>query len=157
MAFKIVIFFAAVSMAAAGVISAYDDHSAYYQPAQAVYKQATLVKQVEHEEPANYDFKYEVHDPQTGDVKQQHETSNNGAISGQYSLIEADGQRRIVDYTADDVHGFNANVRRESVEGHQIVKTLQPAIAVQKVLQPAHISYSAPQEQYYSAPNYYHH
>ena len=30
-------------------------------------------------------------------------------------MVEADGTRRIVDYTADDVHGFNANVRKEGV------------------------------------------
>lgn len=147
MAFKLVIFFAACSMASAGVLQAYD-HQAYYQP------QATLVKQVVHaaEAPANYDFNYDVHDQHTGDIKQQHETAQNGAISGQYSLIDADGFRRIVDYTADDHHGFNANVRREPL-GHQqaVVKTVQPAIAVQKII-------SQPAPQYYAAqPSYYHH
>ena len=159
MAFKLVIFFAAASMASAGLIPAYEQQS-YYQPAATVYKQAAVLKQVVHEEPANYDFNYDVHDPHTGDVKQQHETAHDGAIQGQYSLIDADGYRRIVDYTADDHHGFNANVRREPVEGHKIIKTVQPAIAVQKIIaQPAIAvqKYIAPAPQYYSAPSYYHH
>jgi hypothetical protein len=125
-----------------------------YQP--AVVKQLvqpTLVKQVVHEAPATYEFNYDVHDPHTGDIKQQHEVAKDGAISGQYSLIDADGYRRIVDYTADDHHGFNANVRREPVEGHkQVVKTIQP---VQKIIaQPAIAiqKYAAPAPQYYSAP-----
>jgi hypothetical protein len=67
----------------------------------------------EPEAPANYEFKYDVHDEYTGDIKSQSETAVNGAIKGQYSLIDSDGYKRIVDYTADDVHGFQANVRRE--------------------------------------------
>jgi hypothetical protein len=166
MAFKLVIFFAAASMASAGIIADYPQQ-AYYQPQAAIIKQAAIVKQVVHEEPANYDFNYDVHDTHTGDIKQQHESAKNGAISGQYSLIDADGYRRIVDYTADDHHGFNANVRREPLEGHKIIKTVQPAIAVQKVIAqpaiavqkyvaPAPQYYSAPAQQY-SAPSYYHH
>jgi hypothetical protein len=143
-----------------------------YQP--AVVKQLVqpaLVKQVAYAEaPANYEFNYDVHDSHTGDIKQQHEVAKDGAISGQYSLIDADGYRRIVDYTADDHHGFQANVRREPVEGHKIIKEVQPtiikkivaqpAIAVQKYVAPApqYQSYSAPAPQYhqqqYSAPQY---
>ncbi|CRL00573.1 CLUMA_CG013833, isoform A [Clunio marinus] len=133
-----------------------------YQP--AVVKQIvqpTYVKQVAHEEPANYEFNYDVHDPHTGDIKQQHEHAHDGAIQGQYSLIDADGYRRIVAYTADDHHGFQANVRREPVEGHKVVKTVQkviaqPAIAVQKYIQPAQPiavqKYIQPAQQYVSAP-----
>ncbi|CRL01388.1 CLUMA_CG014318, isoform A [Clunio marinus] len=65
------------------------------------------------EAPANYDFKYEVHDEKTGDLKRQSETAKNGAVKGQYSLIDSDGFKRIVDYTADDIHGFQATVKRE--------------------------------------------
>lgn len=61
----------------------------------------------------NYHYKYEVHDEKTGDIKGQHETVENGQVKGQYSLIDSDGFRRIVDYTADDVNGFQATVRRE--------------------------------------------
>jgi len=51
-------------------------------------------------------------------------------VQGAYSLIEADGTRRIVEYTADPVHGFNAVVRREGA----VVKAVAP---VAKVLAPA--------------------
>jgi hypothetical protein len=65
------------------------------------------------EKPANYDFKYEVHDEKTGDIKRQSETAVHGAVKGQYSLIDSDGYKRIVEYTADDNHGFQATVKRE--------------------------------------------
>ena len=141
-----------------------------------IVSQPTLVKKVEYEEPANYEFNYSVHDEQSGDIKQQQESAKDGVISGQYSLIDADGFRRIVDYTADDVHGFNAQVRREPIEGfkapvvHKVIAQPQyhsaPAQVVQKVISqpqyysaPAPVKYVAPvvqkivaQPQYYSAP-----
>lgn len=64
------------------------------QPAVVKHIQPALIKQVhhhEHEEPANYEFKYDVHDTHTGDIKQQHEVAHNGQIQGEYSLIDADG------------------------------------------------------------------
>lgn len=67
----------------------------------------------EDETPKNYDYKYEVHDEKTGDIKRQSETASNGVVKGQYSLIDSDGFRRVVEYTADDHHGFQATVRRE--------------------------------------------
>ncbi|EZA48762.1 hypothetical protein DMN91_005217 [Ooceraea biroi] len=60
-----------------------------------------------------YAYAYDVQDTLTGDAKSQHESRNGDVVSGSYSLIEADGTRRIVDYTADPVNGFNAVVRRE--------------------------------------------
>jgi Insect cuticle protein len=77
----------------------------------------------EPEAPANYDFKYEVHDEHTGDIKRQSETAVNGAVKGQYSLIDSDGYRRVVEYTADDHHGFQAVVKREPTH----FKVPQPA------------------------------
>jgi Insect cuticle protein len=49
-------------------------------------------------------------------------------VKGQYSLVEADGTRRIVDYTADSVHGFNAVVSKEGQPQQHVVKTVQPAV-----------------------------
>jgi len=153
MAIKFVILLACASVALAGVLQpAYDSY--YQQPTIIKQVQPAYVKQVVHEEPANYEFNYDVHDQHTGDIKQQQESAKNGVISGQYSLIDADGYRRIVDYTADDHHGFNANVRREPLEGHKVVK------AVKVVQQPIIQKYIAqPQQQYYAAPQaqYYHH
>lgn len=66
--------------------------------------------------PAEYNFNYEVHDEHTGDIKSQHETRNGDRVEGYYTLIDSDGHKRIVEYTADDHHGFNANVRREPTD-----------------------------------------
>lgn len=72
-----------------------------------------LSKVVEVESPPHYDFSYSVNDPNTGDVKQQQESRVNDVVQGSYSLVEPDGHRRIVHYTADDHNGFNAVVQRE--------------------------------------------
>lgn len=60
-----------------------------------------------------YSYGYDVQDALTGDSKSQYETRNGDVVSGSYSLIEADGTRRVVEYTADPVNGFNAVVHRE--------------------------------------------
>ncbi|XP_054734870.1 larval cuticle protein A2B [Anastrepha obliqua] len=77
-----------------------------------------------------YSFSYDVHDGTTGDVKNQQEVRSGDVVQGAYSLIEPDGTRRIVEYTADPVHGFNAIVRREPIA----VKAVAP---IAKVLAPA--------------------
>lgn len=74
--------------------------------------------QEQHEEPANYNFEYSVHDEHTGDIKSQKETAHDGHIEGHYSLVEPDGHRRIVHYTADDHSGFEAKVEREEIKGY---------------------------------------
>lgn len=57
-----------------------------------------------------YEFSYSVADGQTGDNKSQHEIRDGDVVHGEYSLLEADGSIRRVQYTADDEHGFNAVV-----------------------------------------------
>ncbi|KAI8429069.1 hypothetical protein MSG28_007637 [Choristoneura fumiferana] len=57
-----------------------------------------------------YDFSYSVADGHTGDNKSQHESRDGDAVHGEYSLLEADGSVRKVQYTADDHSGFNAVV-----------------------------------------------
>ncbi|CAO1306939.1 unnamed protein product [Diamesa serratosioi] len=152
MAFKFFALFAVLAVASAG--------PQYYQSGHESY-QPTHVKNVEYADaPATYDFNYSVHDDHTGDIKQQHETAKDGVISGQYSLIDADGFRRIVDYTADDVHGFNAEVRppvKYVAPAPQYYSA--PAPVVHKVIAqpqyysaPAPVKYAAPAPQYYSAP-----
>ena len=160
-----------MAAASAGVIL---DQPSYHHGAQHVYQAApayhsqpilkTLVHKEHHEIDAHpqYSFSYDVHDSHTGDLKNQHETRDGDVVKGQYSLIEADGTRRIVDYTADDIHGFNAVVTKEGVPQPQLVKTIQPALiktvqpALIKTVQPAYIA----QPQYVHAqPQYnsYHH
>ncbi|XP_035429017.2 cuticle protein 7-like [Spodoptera frugiperda] len=57
-----------------------------------------------------YDFSYSVADGHTGDNKSQQESRDGDAVHGEYSLVEADGSVRRVQYTADDHNGFNAVV-----------------------------------------------
>ncbi|XP_014228160.1 larval cuticle protein A2B-like, partial [Trichogramma pretiosum] len=71
------------------------------------------VKLEQPDAPAQYSYAYDVQDSSTGDSKAQYETRNGDVVQGSYSLVEPDGTRRIVDYTADPANGFNAVVRRE--------------------------------------------
>lgn len=68
----------------------------------------------------SYSFAYDIQDGVTGDSKSQHESRQGDVVHGSYSFIEADGTKRIVDYTADDHNGFNAVVRREHIGGKPI-------------------------------------
>ncbi|XP_022900264.2 cuticle protein 19-like [Onthophagus taurus] len=65
-----------------------------------------------------YAYAYDVHDPSTGDIKNQHETRHGDSVRGQYSLTEPDGSRRTVDYSSDPNTGFNAIVRRNGQQVH---------------------------------------
>ncbi|ALC39814.1 Cpr23B [Drosophila busckii] len=62
--------------------------------------------------PAKYSYNYEVNDETTGDIKSHSETRDGDVVRGSYSLIDPDGYKRIVTYTADREHGFNAVVNR---------------------------------------------
>uniref|UniRef100_A0A1A9WG97 Uncharacterized protein n=1 Tax=Glossina brevipalpis TaxID=37001 RepID=A0A1A9WG97_9MUSC len=69
---------------------------------------------VEHEHYAypKYEYEYGVKDLKTGDIKKQWETRDGDVVKGTYSLKEADGSTRVVDYTADKHNGFNAVVKQ---------------------------------------------
>lgn len=90
----------------------------YHTPlAAAIYKTPTYLKPYDSEDshddaPANYDFSYSVHDDHTGDIKSQEESRRGDAVHGKYELIDSDGYKRIVEYTADKHTGFNAVVHR---------------------------------------------
>ncbi|KAK9499716.1 hypothetical protein O3M35_002710 [Rhynocoris fuscipes] len=78
-----------------------------------------------------YSFSYSVADAITGDNKGQTETRDGDVVQGSYSLIEADGSRRIVDYTADPVNGFNAVVHKEAATvAHAPVAVAHAPVAV---------------------------
>lgn len=81
----------------------------------AVVPVAPLAKLEEFDAVPQYSFAYDVQDAVTGDSKAQYETRNGDIVQGSYSLIEADGTRRIVEYTADPINGFNAVVSREPI------------------------------------------
>ncbi|XP_047526763.1 cuticle protein-like [Vanessa atalanta] len=65
-----------------------------------------------------YDFSYSVADGHTGDNKSQHESRDGDAVHGEYSLLEADGSVRTVQYTADAHNGFNAVVSNSAPTKH---------------------------------------
>lgn len=69
--------------------------------------------------PAKYDFNYGVHDEHTGDIKSQTETRQGDVVQGSYSVIDPDGFRRTVTYTADEHNGFQATVNRERLDNYQ--------------------------------------
>ena len=120
-----------------------------------------------------YNFNYEVQDAETGDYKAQTETRDGDNVQGQYWLYDADGYRRIVDYTADAVNGFNAVVRREPLQLAPATPVQQPTAAplpkpvkleapkIQAPLKPATIinTYSQPATfiRTYAAPTVVHH
>ncbi|XP_032529695.2 cuticle protein 7-like [Danaus plexippus] len=87
-----------------------------------------------------YEFNYAVNDPSTGDNKAQSETREGGVVRGSYSLTEPDGTIRVVEYTADDVRGFNAVVKRIGQASHP--QTIRPVVkeVVQPVYQPIQAS-----------------
>lgn len=107
------------------------------------------VKHVEYEAPAAYDFSYSVHDEHTGDIKSQSESRKGDAVHGSYSLVDADGYQRTVEYTADDHNGFNAVVHREPLGHHKVV-----AAPVHKVIA-APVHYAAAPVHYAPAPVHY--
>ncbi|XP_037821339.1 probable zinc transporter protein DDB_G0282067 [Lucilia sericata] len=59
-----------------------------------------------------YEFSYGVKDPKTGDIKSHTETRDGGNVKGKliYTLKEADGTTRHVEYSADKHKGFKAIV-----------------------------------------------
>ncbi|KAM3962375.1 uncharacterized protein ACR2FA_003616 [Aphomia sociella] len=65
-----------------------------------------------------YAYEYKIEDPHTGDNKYHHETRDGDVVKGVYSLHEADGTIRIVEYTADKHNGFNAVVKHEGHAQH---------------------------------------
>lgn len=65
---------------------------------------------------APYDFAYAVNDPDTGDIKSHQESNDGNIVRGQYELIDEDGFKRTVNYTADDRNGFSAVVQRVPID-----------------------------------------
>ncbi|CAB3387592.1 Hypothetical predicted protein [Cloeon dipterum] len=121
------------------------------------------VKAVDYHARPHYSFNYGVNDPHTGDHKSQSETRDGDYVKGQYSLLEADGTTRTVDYTADPINGFNAHVTRSGHAVHAapvkayayaapaVVKTIAPIVhatpavhAVPIAYKTASLAYAAP-------------
>ncbi|XP_071439690.1 larval cuticle protein A3A-like [Hetaerina americana] len=162
MAFKFVVFAALLAVARAGLIPSLGYAApavAYAAPVARAVVAAPVAKAVvdtDYDPNPHYSYSYDIQDALTGDSKGQSETRDGDVVSGQYSLIEADGTRRIVDYTADPVNGFNAVVRKEAAT---VVKAAVAAPVVAKVAAPivsrayaAPLAYHAPVAAAYHAP-----
>ncbi|KAM3961148.1 cuticular protein RR-2 motif 73 [Aphomia sociella] len=79
-----------------------------------------------------YSYAYDIQDAITGDSKSQQESRSGDVVQGSYSLVEPDGTRRIVEYTADPHNGFNAVVHKEPLGG--VVKAVAPVAAAHAFL-----------------------
>ncbi|XP_026332277.1 larval cuticle protein A2B-like [Hyposmocoma kahamanoa] len=80
-----------------------------------------------------YSYGYDVQDALTGDYKGHQEHRNGDLVTGSYTVVDPDGTRRIVDYAADPLNGFNAVVRREPL----LVTSPARVVAPAPVLAPA--------------------
>ncbi|XP_017133230.1 larval cuticle protein A2B [Drosophila elegans] len=137
MAFKFVALLALIAAASAGVVlpAAQVYHAApaqvatYAAPAPAVLKTVAhpvLAKSDEEYDPhPQYKYAYDVQDSLSGDSKSQVEERDGDVVRGEYSLIDSDGFKRTVQYTADPINGFNAVVNREPLV-KTVVKTVAP-------------------------------
>lgn len=102
---------------------------ALYSPAPYVnYAVAPNSYDADYDHNPSYAYAYDVHDQLTGDSKSQHESRHGDVVHGSYSLVDPDGTKRTVDYTADPHNGFNAVVTKEP-----LVKAYAPAPAVYPV------------------------
>lgn len=81
-----------------------------------------------------YKYSYNIDDPTTGDVKSQHEVRQGDVVSGSYTVVDPDGTKRTVDYTADSKRGFNAVVRTEPAQNTYVNNAIDTGN--QRVLQP---------------------
>lgn len=107
---------------------------------------AAIPEHYENHAPAQYDFKYSVNDPHTGDIKEQQESRHGDNVQGQYSLVEPDGHRRTVQYSADAHNGFNAVVHREGPVAH----VSAPVAVAHHAVAAAPIAYAQPIHQAYT-------
>lgn len=85
-----------------------------YEPQTPINEQPIYETEEETEStPSKYEYEYSVQDPLTGDAKTQKETREGDAVVGSYSVVDADGTKRTVEYRADAKSGFNAVIRKE--------------------------------------------
>ncbi|XP_011497704.1 PREDICTED: cuticle protein-like, partial [Ceratosolen solmsi marchali] len=117
-------------------------HAAPVAYAAAPLAKAVIAKTIdtEYDPHPQYSYAYDVADSLTGDSKSQQETRDGDVVSGSYSLLEADGTRRVVHYTADDHNGFNAVVEKQPAA--IAYKTVATA-PVLKTVAPYPLSYAA--------------
>ncbi|XP_054725441.1 larval cuticle protein A2B-like [Anastrepha obliqua] len=161
MAFKFAAAFTLLAVASAGLLPAAQVY--HTAPAAHIVKaapvayaaQPVLTKAVEEYDPhPQYKYSYDVQDAVSGDSKNQIEERDGDVVRGEYSLIDADGFKRTVQYTADPVNGFNAVVSREPLVKSIAVAPVVKAVAPVAYASPAFIKPVAPVAHAYAAPSY---
>ena len=105
-----------LSVASAGLLNQYSQSDPISFPDNSNYH-LDQQQQLQPEPDLRYNFGYNVNDQLTGDIKTQEEKRDGDNIRGSYSLVEPDGSKRIVEYTANRHTGFNAVVMKE--QGYQ--------------------------------------
>jgi len=88
---------------------------------------APVVKHVDYYAHPKYSYSYGVKDAYTGDFKNAHETRDGGVVKGSYSLLQPDGVYRTVNYVADPIHGFQAQVLNTAPAVHAVAKKIVAA------------------------------
>ena len=139
---------------------------AYAAPVAKVAAVAPVAKvAVEEYDPhPQYSFAYDVQDGLTGDSKSQQESRDGDVVHGSYSVVDPDGIKRTVEYTADPHNGFNAVVHKEPVAVKAVAPVAKvvaplayasaPVVHAGPVVHHAPIVHAAPLS--YSAPLYHH-
>ncbi|XP_064086329.1 cuticle protein 21-like [Macrobrachium nipponense] len=87
-------------------------------------------------QPIPYQFGYGVHDDYSGNDFGQTETSDGHTVKGSYSVKLPDGRKQIVNYIADHIGGYRAEVTYQGKAHH-----------------PSHAVHAAPS--YHSEPAYH--
>ena len=94
----------------------------------------------------HYKFSYAVIDRQSGDDFSHTQKQENGAVHGSYKTVLPDKRIQIVKYTADDVHGYRAEVSYENpskdqntfVSPQSLQMHYQPEVNFQNVVKQNH-------------------
>jgi hypothetical protein len=68
------------------------------------------------QEPANYEFSYEVNDPDSGSDFGHEEDRQEEEAKGSYYVLLPDGRKQIVEYEADE-EGYKPMIRYEEAQG----------------------------------------
>ncbi|XP_014245432.2 larval cuticle protein A3A-like [Cimex lectularius] len=100
-----------------------------HAPVAVAHAPVAVARAEEYDPHPQYSFSYNVNDATTGDSKGQTETRDGDVVQGSYSLVEPDGSRRVVEYTADPVNGFNAVVHKEAAVAHAPVAVAHAPVA----------------------------
>ncbi|EDW67048.2 uncharacterized protein Dvir_GJ23943 [Drosophila virilis] len=151
MAFQFFAILALVAAVSAGVLPVQQVYHAAPAPAVAyahapvavAHAQPVLAKHDDEYDPhPQYKYAYDVQDALSGDSKSQVEERDGDVVRGEYSLVDADGYKRTVQYTSDPENGFNAVVNRVPIDHVKtVVKTVAAPAPIAVATAPQHVAY----------------